>query len=108
MSTLQHTPGPWYTGSGACHQIFTRSHDGTGCQHHLATAYDTENSRANFRNTERQIDSQEAFANARLIASAPDMLEALQWALVQVEATRLEANPHCKYIRDIIAKATLP
>jgi hypothetical protein len=54
--------------------------------------------------------AQEAEANARLIACAPEMLEALQWLVARLELEHNEGNMICSAIlpkiRQILARAT--
>ena len=65
----RHTPGPWRTGAGACHTVYghavgrPRTSDPV-----VANCYSTGD------------NSKEDAANARLIAAAPDLLEALRRA----------------------------
>lgn len=69
--TTKHTPGPWYVGSGTYEgrNIYSTASvtDGEGFTYQpvVATAEDDEVACWD--------------ANARLIAAAPDLLEALQW-----------------------------
>ena len=77
MST-QHTPGPWYVGTEFNDQgrhIYAAQkvrHEDGDEWHPLIACTDDD---------ERLVDWQ---ANARLIAAAPDLLEALQYAIKQV------------------------
>jgi hypothetical protein len=69
-----HTPGPWYVGVYAAHEsVFVDS--GDGCIYIATTA-------------SRDVPSQQRHANARLIAAAPDMYEALKAMLDPNECTR--------------------
>jgi hypothetical protein len=64
-----HTPGPWHRNiraNGKYPVIFA------GRNHHVAQAC-------------QQKDGEETEANISLIAAAPDLLEALQWAVDQFE-----------------------
>lgn len=47
----------------------------------------------------------EGLANARLISAAPEMLEALEWALVSLEFDGLENTQAGKRVRAAISKA---
>ena len=74
-ATLQHTPGPWSLGD--CNGLTvlgprTRFKSGQRALACIATCDDSEK-------------SAEDEANARLIAAAPDLLNALGWALTQVD-----------------------
>lgn len=101
--TVKHTPGPWHVDPKAPEESFFEDvnilrHDG------LAVAVCVHNG---------DIVPPEPEANARLIAAAPDLLEALRelFATVQGECPRLldedrGANPHLySSIVDAIAKA---
>jgi hypothetical protein len=59
----QHTPGPWHVGVRQAEKIV---YDSTGWAVANATVYHGEN------------DIEQVNANARLIAAAPDLLDALQ------------------------------
>ena len=67
----EHTPGPWLVHTDGCNQVWTtvglvaEVHDG---------------------NDEGVNDKERAGANARLIAAAPDLLEACKWALGHMKA----------------------
>lgn len=64
-----HTPGPWHVGEGPQAQI-VYDKDGWGV--------------ANAVVFHRKHEAGSTIANARLIAAAPDLLEALQYAVSQV------------------------
>ena len=82
---MNHTPGPW---------IFTNT-EITAKDGDLFVAKVTD-----FRNsTGRQA------ANGRLIAAAPELLEALQWLLNDPDSER-GSHTAITYAQDIIAKAT--
>ncbi|CUI82783.1 Uncharacterised protein [Achromobacter xylosoxidans] len=82
--TTTHTPGPWTletvrTVSGFCHKVgpFPARREGGDPRHAcLYSDYPSESNPAD----------QELLANARLIAAAPELLEALEWALRAMEA----------------------
>lgn len=76
MIQSKHTPGPWHT-DGECGNIFTAYYDGQ-LNGYLATV-SIDGLIANTRSDRKQ----EGLANARLIAAAPDLLEALKIILVQ-------------------------
>lgn len=88
MSDAQHTPGPWrlernvtnYRSGAKSLQL--RSHDGISL---IAT----------FPGCEGDV------ANARLIAAAPDLLDACRKALYA-----LKGREHDQFLRDAITKAT--
>lgn len=97
MTANKHTPGPWhstgrYVGSGHAKMNICECSDNSGCW----------------------SNAPEAVANARLIAAAPELLEALVLALPYV--TDAEGFPeqfkpgvvarHVAQIRAAIAKAT--
>lgn len=54
------------------------------------------------------VDQKEAFANAMLIAAAPDLLEALQACLIRMDEHDEQSAPECLAARAAIAKATTP
>lgn len=89
-SAAKHTPGPWRIDPRAACRVVAGENDtvaSAGCQSNLADQYE---------------------ANARLIAAAPDMLEAIQKALCCAEIDGLASamavlNTHG---RAAIAKAT--
>ncbi len=69
MSTTKHTPGPWsrnIRAAGKYPVVFA------GRNMHVAQVC-------------QQPDGAETEANIDLIAAAPELLEALQWALSQIE-----------------------
>ena len=67
-----HTPGPWSAGR-AIPEDNTVSRIVRAGDDHIAVIMDLDGA------------AQEAADNARLIAAAPDLLAALQWALSQIE-----------------------
>lgn len=74
----KHTPGPWKYG-----RPWSLSY---GCGLWLVTAESTDRGKANVLmqgDCQNHLSAEEAEANARLIAAAPDLLEALQ-AVVRV------------------------
>lgn len=88
MSETRYTPGPWTletvpTSCGVCHKVgpFPGKREGDKPRH--ACLY------ANYPSTWNPADN-ELFANARLIAAAPDLLEALQ-AVVAISDRKHEA-----------------
>ena len=94
MTETKHTPGPWVRD---CWDILGNDgKDGTG---HVC-----EISRPN-SGDEFYWREGEADANARLIAAAPDMLEALKYAYNYLGGFGLEGEPGCKRIIAVINKA---
>lgn len=98
MRATKHTPGPWvYIGNG---DIVARSEKYCGGEKDIASVFLTRN------------DEDEA--NARLIAAAPDLLEALQFITQDVcerfdmndPSTNLGMRMAVKEARAAIAKAT--
>lgn len=116
MTFTQHTPGPW-----VIHLTDDRSeetgliHGGYDAMYHIcdtgiAGSYNTlanPNTYTDLAIVQRQIEV--ARANARLIAAAPDLLQALQTlfnALGQIKQgiiTDIDANMDCAYA--VITKA---
>ena len=88
MSNTKHTPGPWTTNQSEPHCIEATDHPSNGTPL-ICEMFNSSH-----------IPQDEQLANARLIASAPDLLEALQ-AFAAVEAFE---GWHPKY-RDAIEKA---
>lgn len=82
MTNTQHTPGPWVAEPDALGEFSVSFKDGAI----IADVYG--------RNP----------ANARLIAAAPEMLDALQGLVANV--ARTEAGPHIDLAIAAIAKAT--
>ena len=101
--TTKHTPGPWYVGSGTyeCRNIYSvasvTDDDGFTYQPIVASAED---------------DGIKCWdANARLIAAAPDLLEALQdvdalWTHHSVAHGNGKISPLHEKVIAAIAKAT--
>ena len=81
----QHTPGPWYTRHG---QVSSEN-SAHGC------------TIANCNRTAKGIPDAEVEANARLIASAPDLLAAL-WGLFEIVPLSADGpHPDAKIITDV-------
>lgn len=72
MSNVKHTPGPWHYDNEP-HDPQIIALDGT----HIATAHQYAETAPGVRHILKSIDAE---ANARLIASAPDLLDALTLA----------------------------
>lgn len=93
MSTAKHTPGPWKAFNASWSETFItapRFVHGICC---LDINHATEAS--------QDADSAQMAANARLIAAAPDLLDACRKALYA-----LKGREHDQFIRDAIANAT--
>ena len=94
--SAKHTPAPWRTGSGACHTVYghavgrPRTSDPV-----VANCYSTGD------------NSKEDAANARLIAAAPDLLEALKALLPEGwgKDDTMDHMPGVRLARLAIAKA---
>jgi len=79
MDTQQHTPGPWLRSkSGKTFQIVAGS-DGNSDPNELVATVNPIGYNCEYEPCD------ETKANARLISSAPDLLDALDWALRQIE-----------------------
>ena len=102
---MNHTPGPWFYVSRDewSHAVVTQDGtlpDGTGNYWNIASI-----------NKNREPEHK---ANGRLIAAAPDLLEALQWAMKTGYLTYSQRIPKqngqwcdkIDSIRSLIAKAT--
>ena len=103
MTTNQHTPGPWTAEHGQIYaDEFIQLEGGAGYPRHtnVATANDM------------WTDKTTRHANARLIAAAPELLAALQWAIEQLPRPVARTNHNGQYVdgyeaaRAAIAKAT--
>ena len=99
----KHTPGPWYNSTANPHAV---NKDGKGLAIGIATTHGTDD--ANY--SDFFPSTEEAKANARLIAAAPELLEALVVALMDLE--QAQAETHIDFrgsidaVRAAIAKAT--
>jgi hypothetical protein len=97
----KHTPGPWRVDAGCPRQVIW--YDGARMRV-VATCSD------NLGLINGAVE--EAMANARLIAAAPELLESLKWAMKHVEnvfalAYRFDhERPLLEAARNAIAKAT--
>lgn len=98
---MSHTPGPWTmrtvsTSAGVCHRVYPEAW-GDPPSHGAICLYDDQTSL-------NPHPDGEQIANARLIAAAPEMLEALE-ELVDIEGPLPgTANWHAK-VMAVIAKA---
>lgn len=98
MSKLQHTPGPWdkdYNG--------TIGHIKTLCKPDVHTKTII---KYRYNMCEEILTEEEIEANARLIAAAPEMLEALIWFVRRVRNGEVHSKrTYARYV-EIIEKAT--
>lgn len=100
MSTVQHTPGPWH-------------HDKRGYPHPDVKAANGRNVACtwgvnNQPKTKEAAEAQKqiARANARLIAAAPELLDALKDAKELLENMGIKEGETLRGINEAIAKAT--
>lgn len=89
----QHTPGPWII--GPAHGIFTASGETFICNYSLGRA----------SSPYVKIRHEEA-ANAKLIAAAPELLEALIDILPYLKAENTNGNHWVSMVEQAIKKAT--
>ncbi|TGE04606.1 hypothetical protein [Hymenobacter fodinae] len=98
---MNHTPGPWKTLAEECDKPYIRVRGGR-----LGSRYKIANVITPVYDGSTQREADETRANARLIAAAPDLLEALK----KVSTFWNEDNPNadCPYddVDAAIAKAT--
>ena len=95
----KHTPGPWF----ACctertpHFVFSESSEKTICG-----IYNNDPEDSKYESLEQVLTIEEARANSKLIASAPDLLEAL------MEVVRISDRNHIAWdkAKQAIKKAT--
>ena len=91
--TSKHTPGPWILkfGKGILHDYIIRGPNGwpVACFEHY-----------------KQATKKETKANARLIAAAPELLEALERLMVECDLVSDNALEAYTKARAAIAKAT--
>jgi hypothetical protein len=85
ISMKKHTPGPWYLASGGSPSKPIIIYD-SGVKAEIATI---KGKAANFG----VKDYGERLMNASLIASAPDLLQALKYALVMVPPPDMTKDP---------------
>lgn len=90
-----HSPSPWFIGRASkSNELTTGVYLKNGfCIARCETG--------NARGKEGMEDYKYAVANARLIATAPDLLKACKQAL-----HALKGREHDQFLRDVIAKAT--
>ncbi|HHT5046356.1 TPA: hypothetical protein ACTY4T_001019 [Enterobacter hormaechei] len=82
---MKHTPAPWYFSNEGVLRVRAKDDDEVVCSY------------AGYENCERE------YANARLIAAAPDLLEALQDALHAYD--KHGEHPEWDFARAAISKA---
>jgi hypothetical protein len=110
MEQTKHTPGPWkWSMSGTFDKSRVLAPTGQGDEHVTIATTDLTHIHAAFAMTGESVPDgfthANEEANARLIAAAPDLLAALQWAMDNAEwsnDTATGTDP----IRAAIAKAT--
>lgn len=88
-----HTPGPWLVRLGHTGYVI-RDHEDDKTADRIATVHNGINAGW----------GDEALANARLIAAAPDLLEAAEAGVAVLEVAVLEAFklcPHCGQVDDL-------
>lgn len=99
-----HTPGPWhYSGDSLSHRSFSiySPYGGVGGrQTHICTTNDLPHSVLIGR------DAEEAEANARLIASAPEILEALEELVLRCDGVE-GVRPDGSNIQTILAHSII-
>jgi len=98
--SAKHTPGPWGLQSWDLEDVldFAVSKDGRLTDYSVMP----KKGRMPIASIQHCFNGKSTYANARLIAAAPDLLEALQYAVRQVNASECDIN----FIRKAIAKAT--
>lgn len=97
--TAKHTPGPWFTGKkphGHC-RIYAQSE-----AHAIARTYGPELNGIGVCS----LTGPEKEADAKLIAAAPELLDALILADAMLSGANMNANVVEKKVRAAIAKAT--
>jgi hypothetical protein len=103
MSEIKHTPGPW--GVSAISPNIVVQHDFMG-----ATNVQV-GSASGYTGSPFFPSDEEAIANARLIAAAPELLEALKEAIETIKFLSTRDNSWgeqivCEDLQAIVAKAT--
>lgn len=104
MSNAQHTPGPWEAKPEECDKPYIRVR-GTV----LGSRFKVANVLTPVYEGVHHREAEETRANARLIAEAPELLEALERLSAQCERLRLPGQAETdaeKTARAVIAKAT--
>ena len=96
--TTKHTPGPWYVGSG--------TYEGRNI-YSVASVTDDEGFTYQPIVASVEDDGIKCWdANARLIAAAPALLEALKWMVLRTEEGEYPDGKCLEDARAAIAKAT--
>jgi len=117
MSGFNYTPGPWHTVHQYCDELSITDNDGFEIAEVSRTAIlqaweDKGFGHWGEAGGHKNISQEEQFANAHLIAAAPELLEALQAALEWIDAvpsdTSLPAMPGFdrEWVNQVISKAT--
>lgn len=92
MNTQKHTPAPWRVERGNPSPTTGEWMIAGGIPGYLAEV--------------RDCGSGDVSANARLIAAAPDLLEALKACLWRLDSHDPQSVPEARIAREAIAKAT--
>ena len=112
MLKTEYTPGPWHLGkpdrngedAHMCEVMtaYTTKNEGAavGCYDIICRTWSHERLAASVR-----LSRQECIANARLIAAAPELLEALKSLLPYFEGEHHPDHPHVREAKVAIAKA---
>lgn len=106
---MSHTPGPWqYKNDGRSRDFMNKPGWNPSNPDHCGfRVYDATTLVASV-NEGVNIPREECAANARLIAAAPELLEALKGLLDYTGGHDEELGHPCAIARDAIAKATSP
>src|SRR5690349_6978861 len=100
MSDSKHTPGPW---TAERVLIKTSAYNEVGYVCHGSTVVAQTWTPGNGAPHHAQVE--ETLANARLIAAAPEMLEALKYVSTQCDMLEMNDAPWMKDVLAAIAKA---
>lgn len=106
---MQHTPGPWHNdGIGDYEIIAPCGETENGYSRSQLVAIATHMRELNPGEGPEERSGEEVAANARLIAAAPSMLEALNEALAYIEDGMDDSDPPVQHgiIRAAIEEAT--
>ncbi len=98
MKTASHTPGPWEKVGSSDGKLIFIGHNTNGKAHIADVDID---------------NNMDGFANAHLIAAAPELLEALKLALERIKSfekgygdiDRYQNSAHCAQLESAIKKA---